>query len=345
MSLLARRAVAISLGTVAVLALVTATFGWWARAAVYDEDRFVAAVDDALDRPEVTAALATFLVDELLVVVDLEGAVANLVPAAVAASAVAGVRAAVTDAVDRAITSPAGRAALTGATRVAHRGAVAVLRGDTPPGVVVRDGAVWLDLSPLMVRAVDRVAASGLLPRLDPAVLGPGADRQARLAALRTVTGVDLPADVGLIAVYRGDTVARAATTVGWARDAMVRAERLVVGITLLAAAAAAGSVVVAVHRRRAIAVLGLGALVGSLAARLLVGRVTDQLPLVVTDDGARLAVAVVAERLVSGLVTAVSVLALVAAVAVIGSVAVGPLPGRVRSAVVPTVTRFRNGP
>ena len=67
-------------GVLAVVCLTLALVGVWANATVFDSSRVADIVTAALDDPEVDAALATWVTNEVFSAVDLDAVVTDILP-------------------------------------------------------------------------------------------------------------------------------------------------------------------------------------------------------------------------------------------------------------------------
>ena len=68
------------LGVLAVLVLAIAAVGLWAKATVLDSDKVADIVGDALAEPEVEAALADYVTNQVFTSVDVDAALADILP-------------------------------------------------------------------------------------------------------------------------------------------------------------------------------------------------------------------------------------------------------------------------
>lgn len=321
-----------ALGVLAVAGAVVSMFGWWARSTAFDSDRFADAVEAALERPEVTRSLSIRVADEVLAAIDVDDVVDRVVPGPLAPLrpiVIAGVRELAVDATDRVLSADRTRAVLVGTSRRAHLATVRMVRGEAlPPGVRVEGDEVSLNLLPVLGSALERLADAGLLPGVAIPELRFDGDPAEQLRALEAAFGRELRPDLGQVVVYRGDSVSEAGALVARVRDLIVAADRALAALVALTVASAVGSVALANDRRRAVVFVALGLGAAFVVARALVTRVTDEAPLVVTDDGARLAIAVTLDRLVSGLMVAVTATSMVGFAAAAIAFATGPGAG-----------------
>ena len=120
------------LGVLAVLLLVVSVVGVWAKATVLRGERVAELVRDAIDEPEVQAALAALLADEAQEAVDLEDRLASLLPSQLtrfAGPIAAGAHAAVERSLEAVLASPRTQEAITTLVERAHARALRLLRG------------------------------------------------------------------------------------------------------------------------------------------------------------------------------------------------------------------------
>ena len=75
-----RSGIAIALGVMAIVALIVTTVAVWARAVVFDSEQVADLVGDALAEPEVEAALADYVTEQVSSAVDVDPAVRDVLP-------------------------------------------------------------------------------------------------------------------------------------------------------------------------------------------------------------------------------------------------------------------------
>jgi hypothetical protein len=131
-----------------VLAVVT-TMTTWVRTQALDTDQWVELSSDLLNEPEVQAALASYLSDQLFTTVDIAGELESRLPedlAGLAGPLAGALRGPATDGIERIIASSRFQSIWQTANRVAHEAAVAILRDETRDSVSTADGTIVLDL-------------------------------------------------------------------------------------------------------------------------------------------------------------------------------------------------------
>jgi hypothetical protein len=298
-------------GILAVVGLLASVVGVWAKSVLLDSSTVAAAVENALDEPEVTNALATYVTDEAFRALDVEGRVEGLLPGPLqplGAAITGGARSLAIDRVDEALSSETARRVLVTAVERAHAATIRVLRGEPAiPGVRLEDDAVVVNLLPLIATAIDLLPSIGIVERLELPPLDPSGDAAEQIAALEEAIGRDLPDDLGQLVVYRDDSVRDASASIAVARNALVAFERAVAVILLVTVALLVATVVLAHHRRRAALVLGVASVGVVVVVRAALRRVLDEAPLTVLDPAARTAIRTSLVSLSSGLFAALS--------------------------------------
>jgi hypothetical protein len=154
--------------TAATILTILALLTVWGRTQALDTDEWVELSTELLDEPEVQEALSVFLVD---VVYD-EGNVATSLEARLPddldglAEPLAGVlRGPLTSAVERLLDSDQFQALWETSNRAAHETLVSILHGDDVGALTTSDGAVALELKPIVVEVAKTIGLSG--ERLD----------------------------------------------------------------------------------------------------------------------------------------------------------------------------------
>jgi hypothetical protein len=305
-------------GVLAIIFLLATTVALWARATLFDSDKFASVVGDALAEPEVDQALAEYITTQLFTAVDVDAAVSNVLPSSLARlePAIAG---GIETVVQRGLTTALGneevQQLLTDLVRRAHARAMSLLQGDgVADGVSVVNGEVTLNLIPLFARALTLVQNAGLFSDVQVPDLTRSGDPSEQIAALETALNRDLPDDFGQLVVYRSDQLADAQASLESAQNALAFAKRalwlLIVATVLLIVV----SLLLARNRWRAALLLGLGAIVAMVLARVATNRIVDEAPSLVASAGAKAAVASIVEDFRTSLFRAVGLVLLVAA-------------------------------
>jgi hypothetical protein len=291
----------IAVGALVVLTAFScfvSTVAVWAHGVLLNTDRWVEAVGPLADDPAVTDALATYLVDELVTVLDVEQLAEDALPdqadflAAPLTNAVEGF---VTDQVAKLLQTEEFRTFWIEANRFTHEQAVRLLRGE--PGVVtVNDGEVTLNLLPFMARILQELDQFGILPDRFSA---PDITRETPVAEanqeLGDALGVDLKPDFGQIVVYQSDQLAAA-------QDAVAAFDDLVVAVVVLTVVLAIASLALSVQRRRTLLQLGLGVVAAFILAAGLVRATTNHVLGLITDEADRSAASSVVRLILDSL-------------------------------------------
>ncbi len=243
--------------------LVVGTVAVWAKATVLQSDRVAALAGDAIAEPEVQAALAGYLADQVQSAVDLETKLESTLPAPLARFAppiAAAANAAVERALEQVIARPQVQEAITTIVERAHARAMRLLQGDgLADGINVENGEVSLNLLPLVGRGLTALQSYGLLDNVDVPDLSASGDPAQQVDELSAALGRDLPAGFGQLVVYRSETVASAQDSVQTAQRLLVLAERAVWLFVVLALVLIAATILVSPRRWRAALVLGVG--------------------------------------------------------------------------------------
>jgi hypothetical protein len=288
------------LAACAAVALVAAVVGVWAATTTLDTDRWVATVAPLPRDPQVAAAMSAYTTTEIFRLVDVEHRLERALPdrAAFLAAPVTGeVRSYVQRTVTGLLRTDAFQRIWVAANRRAHVQALSILEGHSQV-VTVHGRRVTINLLPLVNQALRAISAR--LPtlfghRLSLPDLGSGALPANLRAVLSRALGVRLPADFAQITVY--DSGRLRALQLG-----LVRFQRDVVLLALLAVVLLAAALAVSPHRRRTVVQLGLWLMVAAVAVtatvRVAVGQLVGRVPPGVYRDGVGAAVGIVGATL-----------------------------------------------
>ena len=314
-----RSVLAIVLGVLAVVLVMVATVAVWARVTAFDSEKVADIAGAALEEPEVSAALAAAVTDRVMAAVDLEATIEPVLPDRVQPLApllASGARSAVERGVDRLLANPDVQAVMTEVVERAHRRAMQLLTADgLVDGVTVVDGAVTVNLLPLVGRGLGRLQAIGLLEEVDVPDLSADGDPADQIASLEAAVGRDLPDDFGQLVVYQSDRLAERHASLEAAQRIVVLAKRAVWLLAGLAVVALGATVLVARDRWRAALLLGLGVLAAMVVVRAAVQRVVDEAPDVAATPGGRAAIDAMVGAASRGLLRLSAVLLLIGAV------------------------------
>lgn len=257
------------LTVLAVVATTLAIVSVWTFRTLTDTDLFVSRVGSIVSEPEVATAVSDAAARILVDAVDLEEVVAGTLPGRL--GAVAGpLTTAVEDYLARGAQSLVGTDAFQQAWEASltagHTTTIAVLSGQDTSTVGTSNGAVVLNLAPMVNALVDQ-ATGTLSELLGRDVTAPALDEDdldSAIEQLEQRLGTDLPADVGQVVLFRSDSLALAQT---W-----YQAVRTSVWLAPVAAVVLAGLAVAASTRRVRTAlwiVIGTAVLLGLVAVLL----------------------------------------------------------------------------
>lgn len=201
----ARQVVGWLLVVLAVLAATLALLSIWVFRTFTDTDLFVERVGSIIEEPEVAAAVSDAAATELVEGLALEDRVASVLPDPIAV--VAGPLATATqEYLSRTalalVSSEGFQDAWAASLSAGHRASIAILEGEDTAAVQTADGAIVLDLTPV-VQALVAERAEFLTDLLDRPVGEAG-------GSLGTDLGVDLPPDFGQVVLFESDNLAAA---------------------------------------------------------------------------------------------------------------------------------------
>ena len=306
-------------GVLAVLLLVVTLIAVWARATVFRGDHVAELVGDALAEPEVQTGLATYLSEQAVTAVDLEGALANVLPAPLTGLAPAiagGARAIVERELERALSNPDVQQVITTVVERAHARAMRVLQGDgLADGITVSDGEVTVNLLPLIARGLAPLQSWGLLSDVQLPTLTPDGDPAEQNAALSTALGRDLPAGFGQLVVYRGAAVSQAQESVQSAQQMLAAAKRALWLIAVLVVVLTAAAILLAPRRWRAVLVLSVGTAAALVVLRAATRQAVEEAPDLASRPGGKAAVEAILGGAAQSLLRVFGVVLLVALV------------------------------
>jgi hypothetical protein len=297
----ARSIVAGVLGVLAILVLIVTTVAVWARATAFNSEKVAGIVGDAIAEPEVQAALADYVTEQVFTAVDVDAVLSSVLPDALTRLQpviAAGAQTAVDRGLTRLLASPDVQALLEEVVERAHSRAMQLLEGDgLVDGITVVDGQVTVNLLPLIGRGIAQLQNLGLFSDLELPELTASGDPDEQIAELSSATGRDLPPDFGQLVVYESDRLADAQASLESAQRIVVLAKRAVwvlVGLTVVLIAA---TILVARRRWRATLLLGVGGAAAMILTRAAVRRVVDEAPELAVRPGGRAAI----DAIVSG--------------------------------------------
>ena len=309
------------LGVLAIAVLIPTTIAVWAQATVFDSEKVSSIVGDALAEPEVSAALADYVTEQVFAAVDVDAVVSEVLPdqlqrlAPVIAS---GARTAVDRGLTTVLSDPDVQQVITDVVERAHQRALQLLEGDgLVDGITVVDGEVTVNMLPLIGRGLTRLQGLGLFSDLQVPELTADGNPADQIAALEDATGRDLRDDFGQLVVYRSDTLADRQASLQNAQRTFAFAKRAVWLLVALTIVLVAFTIVVARNRWRAVLLLGLGGIVAMVFVRSAARRVVDDAPELAARPGGRASISAIVEGASTGLLRLAGLLLIVAAVAV----------------------------
>ena len=288
-----RRAVAALLVSLAGFGLVASVIGVWGARTVSQTDRWVAAVAPLPEHPEINAAMAAYLTDQVFVSLNVQGRLVEALPprAAFLAGPVTGaVRGHLREQVQKFMGTEEFATLWRQTNRFAHAQLMAVIEG-TSETVSVQDGTVTLNLLPIVNDVL--VTVSRELPTLFgkeirlPA-LSSGAVPPDLREKVQTALGVTLPADFAQITVYQDSDLT------GF-QDAVLLFKRGIVLLVLGTLLCLALALAVSPSRRRTVLQFGVAVAVSvvvlSAVLRAVRDRILEHVPEGLYREGASVAV------------------------------------------------------
>jgi hypothetical protein len=282
----------------AVLSTFISTVAVWAHQVLLDTDAWVRTVGPLVEDEEVTDAVAQYLVEQVYVLIDVEGMAADALPeraSFLAGPLTSATQQFLTDQVAALLRTDQFETFWVEANRRAHEQAVRLLRGES--GVVtINEGQVTMNLLPLLSGALQQLDEIGVFP---DDVTVPVVTREMpaaeAVAAFEDAFGIDLRDDFAQITVYNSDTLAQAQDAVALFDKAVVAS--LVVTVVLVIAAIA-----LARPRRRTVLQLSLGIVAGFIVAWLAIEVATNEVLGLISDDVNRGAATRVVDGILSNL-------------------------------------------
>jgi hypothetical protein len=307
------------LGIVGVVGVLTSVLAVWAHQSLFDSSTVSRAVEEALAEPEVTDALAVRLTDEVLGVLDLNDLIATRLPEDLEPFApvlAGGVRTAVNEAFSRLLATEEAQAVVVAATERAHAAVLRLLEGDgLSGGISVDEGAVSVNLLPLLGRGLERLQERGLLSDVDLPELSRDGDPVEQQAALEDALDRELPDGFGQLFVYESENIAAAGAALDSAQRALSMFRRGVVLVVAVTVLALVGSALMARRRRRGILLLTLGSVAALVIGRVVIRTVVEEAPSLAAQPGGRAAIRAMVTTLADGLLGLVTLTLIVAVV------------------------------
>lgn len=238
-----RRIGVVVLSVLSVLFLATGSIGYWAARTALDNDVFVARVGPLASDPAVQTALADWLTQEVLTLVDVEGYLKQSLPPPADLLAKP-LSAAVEDFVNKAVrdvlASDQFAELWQRVTGDAHRAFVVAASGNDSNVSTDDQGRVVVNLIPVIGEVFESLtgASPDLVSRVTGTLENLASDPPAQaIEALENATGITLPKDFGVVVIDDGGALETVRTIVEATRVAVVA---LIVGFVVCTAAAVA---------------------------------------------------------------------------------------------------------
>jgi hypothetical protein len=286
-----RSVLALLAGVLAVVGIVGAAVGLWAKSTVLDSARVAQTTYQVLGDEEVSDALAAKVVAEVSNAIGLSDLIDEYVPGLLQDRVEvvrAGIRATAEDRLGALIRTDDVRLLVATAVGRTHAAAVKVLEGEgLVDGVTVEDGEVTLNVLPLASRALLQLQDIGLLSQIDVPDLDRSDDADAQRAELSAALGRELPEEFGEIVVYRSDALAEAGGTVAAAQQLLVTLQRALWVLLVTGLVMAVVSVWLSRNRPRTVLIVASGILVLMIAVRLTMRAAVNRIPELLVDAGA----------------------------------------------------------
>lgn len=283
------------LGGLGVILLSVSVVAVWAHATVLDSSKVAELTGDVLAEPDFQAAVAARVADDVFAAIDVESIAEDLLVDRLdplAPGIAAGLRSAVERALTALLANDGVQQSVAQLVERAHDAAVDLLRGDgLIDGVAVVDGAVTVNLLPLVARGLTAVQSFGLLSEVEIPELTADGDPDEQRAELSSALGRPLPDDFGQVVVYDSSVIGTAGDAVSNAQRMLVLAERAVVLIVVSAIVLLVAAVLVARNRLGSVLFVGLGSAVAMVVVRAAAHLVVEQAPGLAAQPGGAAAI------------------------------------------------------
>jgi hypothetical protein len=259
----------------ACLAILLASVAVWAHRTVLTDEGWGGIVAGVAADPEVIEATSQRLVDRVSESLDLEATVARVLPGdmKLIPAVITGIA---KDRLAEGIANVAAderfQQAFVSVNEKAHAAAMKVIRGSGSDVITTDEGAISLNIFPLIGGALTGLQQDGIIPAdiqvPDLASYEPDPDRVAKL---ETLLGRDLPDDIGTITLVRSDRLATV-------QDAVRMFDAITVLLVLVAIACVLVAIGLSARRLRMIAWLAVGSIVALLLGRLVTRLVIEDI-------------------------------------------------------------------
>jgi hypothetical protein len=324
-----RHAALAILVVIGIVSFTLSAVGWWARRNVADTDVWMQRVGPLADDPAVQAALGTWLGNEVIQLIDPEELFEEVLPerGQLLAGPLSGaVESFVRDRIDGFLASDRFERLWLAANETAHRAIVRVLRGESD--VVQAEGDnVVINLVPVVDAALEDVSSAS------PELLGREVDLpdlsvedlpDAAIQRLEQALGVQLDDDFGQFVVYDNGRLSAL-------QEALERARRWLIGLSVITVAALGAALWISDRRRRTALQILAGLAIGLAVIRRVGIRGQQELLAAIPNQVNRAAADAVSDRFLGPLLDVTRTLLIVIAVLAAVLVLSGPYPWAVR--------------
>ncbi len=314
-----RNLTATFLGVIAVVGVLASVVGLWANQTLYDSKAFGKAVDRTLSNRQVTDGLAQHATGEVFRLLDVEGRIDVVVPDRISRATpilTKQLQAEVEQKIATMLADPAVRAQIVQAAERSHQELLDLVDHGRLVNVSMRDGGIQLNILPLITRAFTALPESRFTRGIDLPELSFRGDPHEQRRELSEAIGRPLPADFGVMTVYRGERVARAEYVLAQTQRALIEFRRNLTLILVVTAVAALATILVSTNRRKAALMVFAGGVVAFGVAALAIRRVVARAPLIAIDAANREAIRIMVTTLSNGLLMMCYVAVAVCAIA-----------------------------
>jgi hypothetical protein len=289
----ARNLLSLLLAVLAGVGILLSSVGIWAQRSFLDESNFKESADLILKDPAVITSIGSYVTDETMKVLDVQGALGDLLPsqlssvAPVLSSALRGV---VQEQVENVIKTEPVRKTMVSLVSMSHDQFLNLLeKDDLSVGAIgVSEGTVSLNLVPIVTTVLQGLQDEKLLPKsLDIPNIDSSLSTNDQVKALGEALGVALPAELGQVVLYESAAVAEADSTVANAQRALRifnGALKVLVGLTVLLSVLV---VLSASNKRRGLRNLSVASMVAFALGLAGINRAVAAVPELVTDADA----------------------------------------------------------
>jgi len=310
-----RTVIAVLAGVLAIVGLFASTIAVWARGTLFDSDKVAKAAESALEQPEASASMASYVTTQVFTAVDLGSLFQQVLPNnldPLSGVFVGGARGYVEEQLQGLFEQPKVQALIVSIVRSAHAQLMGLFEGGGIDGVLMSDEKVSLNLLPVVTLGLRQLQELGVATGFPIPEFKSNGDPAQQIGLLEGVFRRDLPDDFGQLTIFRGDAAAEAGAFVEQGQRALVIAKQAITVLLVVTAAAFLVAIAVANRRRRTILVLGLACAAVMFIARAMINKAVAGAPEAVLDPGARSALQSALTVLARGLLELATLLLLV---------------------------------